>query len=281
MGAALRFGPYTAQRVLHESRTGKIYRGLDPSGAAVAIKTVDPRLSKNPRQHRERFLRGVRAALTARSPHLLTIFDAGADRESGHLWCAMELFDGERLSERCTPRPGAAIDQTFAVLVSLQVARALKALHDIGVVHRNVKPANALVMLRNGFDPFVKLVGMSLVKLSEEGGEEITRRGEVIGTPAYLAPEALLDSSSVSPSADVYSLGVLLCELGGGELPFVGESLIEQLIAKQEQKPSVKLRSDLRPYVRRMLSVQPQERPPLAQVIAALEDAVEITRSNA
>ena len=123
------------------------------------------------------------------------------------------------------------------------------------------------------------------IKLSQEAiddsaREEVTRRGEVIGTPAYLGPEALVDSSSVGTPADVYSLGVVTCELLTGGLPFEGASLVEQLMAKQDHSPQIASRSMMTPLLKQMLVRDPTRRPTIESVIVALDEALEITRQE-
>jgi serine/threonine protein kinase len=278
-GFGARYGRYTTEALLHRGRKGHVYRARGDDGV-VALRVVDPSRVKNPVTERERFLRCARAVRQVASPHLVTVFEAGVELDSGELWLAMELVEGTRLDVLMGGRP-APRDELFVLGIGAQLARAIGALHARGVVHRNIKPSNALVELHGGFDPFVHLVGFSLMKTTEETRTlELTRKGEVIGTPAYLSPEALLDSSGVGRSADVYSFGVVLAELLTAELPFAGASLVEQLMAKQEQAPRVESETHTAGLVRKLLARDPSQRPTMGDVLEEIEEMIETTQPD-
>jgi serine/threonine-protein kinase len=273
-----RVGAFSLEALLVSSRNGDVYRAKSPQGEALAVRTSSKLTARDP-VLRERFLRGARAAIRARSPHLVRIHDVGLDMETGLLWCAMDLVEGETLQTRLK---GGALDTGFALSVCTQVSWALGALHGIGVVHRNVKPANVMLSRGRGFELCATLVGMGLVKMSAEApGEELTSRGAVLGTPTYLAPEALSDSSQADLSADVYSLGVMLYETMYGKLPFAGSSVIDQLVAKTSGMPPMhggpKPVTDL---LAGMLQPDRKDRPTIGQVAEVLESASEDTRTD-
>jgi serine/threonine protein kinase len=157
----------------------------------------------------------------------------------------MELIEGRSLAALLGEQRGPIAPQ-LAIHLAKQLATALGAVHAGGVVHRNVKPANAMLTTQQGDPHFLRLVGLSLVKLSDPGlvADELTARGAVVGTPAYMSPEALVDSSGVDLTADVYSLGVVLHELITGRLPYGGvssRSVIDQLMAKQQGTPEIRI----------------------------------------
>jgi serine/threonine-protein kinase len=273
-----RVGPYRVVSTLHSGPHGSVLLADGEHGAKVAIKTVEPRFAKK-HQMSERFLRGARAAASAKSPHLVKVLDVGMLIDTGHLWCAMEFIEGETLATRLERRAAGsrALDAAVAARLVRQVGLALQAMHRVGVVHRNVKPGNAMLTPHKGFDAHVTLVGMGLVKPAErERGEEMTSRGTVIGTPAYLAPEALVDSSMVDETADIYSLGVFLYELLAGQLPFTGPTVVAQITAKQNPMPPIATKPELTRILARMLAADRKRRPrKVDEVLAVLEDASE------
>jgi len=267
------FGRYRVESVLHRGRTGVVYRAsFAGSSKHVALKTLDPVVT-NDIVLRERFIRGARAISLVRSPHLATLYEVGVQMPTGQVWCAMELIEGRSLAD--VQASEGLLSPHAVVHVAVQLAEALGAVHAGGVVHRNVKPANVMLTTR-GIDPyFVRLVGFGLVKLREaDSGEELTARGSVLGTPAYMAPEALIDSSQVDATADVYSLGVVLFEMLTGQLPFSNpslRSLIDQLMAKEKGAPPLDFEPALDDLVARMLTPDRAARPQsMAEVLEAL-----------
>jgi serine/threonine-protein kinase len=276
MEAPHRFGQYKVLGVLHAGKHSNIYHAEGPGGERVAVKTIDPRVAS--RNHlSERFLRGARAAAATSSPYLVKVLDVGMLLDSGHLWCAMELIEGETLSSRIAKRGRRPYDRSDATRIASQIARALYALHRSGVVHRNVKPGNVMLTPKNGFDHFVTVVGMGLVRpLEQDRSVELTSRGAVIGTPAYLAPEALIDSTQVDETADIYSLGVVLYELLSGKLPFPGTTVIEQLVQKQEGTKPLETAPSLRRLLVRMLAADRKRRPQnMGEVIDILGESID------
>ncbi|MSP61280.1 MAG: serine/threonine protein kinase [Myxococcales bacterium] len=264
----LTFGRYRATSVINHGRTGVVYHASFAGGAKkVALKALDP-LVCNDLVLRERFIRGARATSLVCSPHLATIYEVGVQMPSGQVWCAMELIEGRSLAVVLADAQlrGDRFPQGTALHIAKQLCSALAAVHAGGVIHRNVKPANVMLATRGMDRFFVRLVGFSLVKLNESDGtgEELTARGAVVGTPAYMAPEALVDSSQVDRTADIYSLGVVMYEMLTGRLPYGGastRSVIDQLIAKQAGPPPLGIEPLIDELLTRMLSPDRALRP--------------------
>ncbi len=270
------FGHYRVQSVLHHGRTGVVYlASFAGSNKMVAVKALDPAVG-NDLVLRERFIRGARATSLVRSPHLATIYEVGIQMPSGHVWCAMELIEGKSLAMRQLSQE--PLSPSKMLHVAKQLGVAVGAVHAGGVIHRNLKPANVMLTTRGLDSNFVRLVGFGLVKLRDGGaaGDELTARGAVVGTPAYMAPEALVDSSSVDVRADIYSFGVVLYEMLTGQLPYPSgtRSVIEQLQAKQEGPPPMGIDPSIDDLLERLLAPDREARPgSMEEVLVDLANA--------
>ncbi len=164
---------------------------------------------------RERFLREARSAARLRHPHICPIYEVGESH--GRPYLAMGFIQGQTLRDWAAARRPSP--RQAAEMVAL-LARAVGYAHSQGVVHRDIKPANVMVEEPTG-KPV--LMDFGLAKELSEQAVQMTHTGQVMGTPAYMAPEqAAGQSGRVGPSADVYALGVVLYELLCGRLPFTG-----------------------------------------------------------
>jgi CheY-like chemotaxis protein len=200
----------------------------------AAIKIIAPDLAES-EGFRERFTREARIAAALQHPNIVTVYDAG--EVDGLLYLAMQFIQGEDLAAILRRdgrlRPYRAID------VSRQVASALDAAHAMGLIHRDVKPANVLIEGRNAF-----LTDFGLTKRIEGTHAQLTRAGDVVGTIHYVAPEQI-EGRRVSARSDVYSLGCLLYHCLAGQVPFALETDVAVIYAHLSEQPP-KL-SELRP----------------------------------
>jgi serine/threonine protein kinase len=200
----------------------------------AAIKIIAPDLAES-EGFRERFTREARIAAALQHPNIVTVYDAG--EVDGLLYLAMQYIEGEDLAgvlqrERRL-RPYRAID------VCRQVASALDAAHAMGLIHRDVKPANVLIEGRTAF-----LTDFGLTKRLEGTHAQLTRAGDVVGTIHYVAPEQI-EGRRVSARSDVYSLGCLLYHCLSGQVPFALETDVAVIYAHlSEEAPRL---SSLRP----------------------------------
>jgi CheY-like chemotaxis protein len=192
----------------------------------AAIKIIAPDLAES-EGFRERFTREARIAAALQHPNIVTVYDAG--EVDGLLYLAMQFIQGEDLAAILRAdrrlRPYRAID------VCRQVASALDAAHAMGLIHRDVKPANVLIEGRNAF-----LTDFGLTKRLEGTHAQLTRAGDVVGTIHYVAPEQI-EGRKVSARSDVYSLGCLLYHCLAGQVPFALETDVAVIYAHLSEEP--------------------------------------------
>ncbi len=208
---------------------GVVYRALDAElDRRVAIKQIRSLAGE---ESVERFLREARAVARLRHPGIVALHDIGRTEEGPFF--TMELLEGESLDRRLGRGPLGA---RAAAEVGRQVALALQAAHDAGIVHRDVKPGNVFLL---GPDRAI-LTDFGLAKELRDPAPELTASGAILGTPYYLSPEqAAGGSRRVGPASDQFSLGVVLYQAATGFVPFGGDGLGEILdgIARRDPVP--------------------------------------------
>ncbi|MBI5367426.1 MAG: serine/threonine protein kinase [Planctomycetes bacterium] len=213
-----RFGRYEVVRCLGQGGMGTVYEADDPQlGRKVAIKVVQESQLGDP-HNLERFLREARATAALDDPHVVKIHDIGG--EGGRPFLAMEFVPGRSLQE-ALDRVGR-LPAATALRYTLHAARGLRAAWAHGIVHRDVKPGN-LLLADSGL---VKVTDFGLARRTgaeQDGG--LTRTGEVVGTPLYLAPEQA-QAAPADFRADIYSLGATLYHMLAGCPPFSGSSAL-------------------------------------------------------
>jgi len=251
---------YRIRREVGRGGMGVVYEAWDERlQRTVAIKLMttqhlDPRVQ-------ERFLREARAAASLNHPGIVAVHDAG--EASGHPYLVMEFVAGASLDET----PPASIEE--AVAIAIRICAALEHAHARGLVHRDLKPGNVLVV-RDGAEPVVKLTDLGIAL--DQGATRLTRAGAILGTPAYLSPEQAL-GRDVDCRADLYSLGVMLYRWVTGRLPFAGESVLEvvsqhlhaPVVPPAERVPG--LPRGLSEIVVRLLAKEPEARFPSASAL--------------
>ena len=209
---------------------GVVYRAVDEQlQRPVAVKCLPVEFRRDP-DRLARFANEARALSALTHPNIVTIYEIGESDAASFI--AMELVEGKTLRERRRSGPLSVGD---AVDVATQVARALAAAHDRGIVHRDIKPEN--VMIRA--DGYVKVLDFGLAGLrapTEPGlrsltiGSFETVAAAMVGTVAYMSPEQV-EGAPVDPRCDIFSLGVVLCEAVNGWNPFARSSVLETISA--------------------------------------------------
>jgi serine/threonine protein kinase len=230
-------GRYEIQEEIGRGMMGIVYRALDPAlGRTVALKTVSLLLAV-PDEDRagfeQRFLNEARIAAGLNHPGIVVVHDVGRDSGSDSLYIALEYLEGETLSER-VKREGR-IDWREALRLTAKVAEALHHAHERNIVHRDVKPANIMV-LPSG-QP--KLMDFGIAKIP---AAQLTNAGEFFGTPSYMSPEQAT-GEPLDARSDVFSLGSVLYLLLTGVRAFDAPSVpgILARVAKKDPPPPSKL----------------------------------------
>lgn len=272
-----RIGRYAIERKLGAGGMGIVYAARDERlQRTVALKTLS-QLSDEPTA-RKRFWREARAAASVNHPNVCQIYEIG--EEGGELFIAMELLEGEVLSERL--RRGS-LSASQAVPIGLEMLSALSALHARGIVHRDLKPSNVFVTAHG-----VKLLDFGLARpeleVSLDPASELTMPGMVMGTPRYMAPEQMT-GETVDGRSDLFAAGAILFEMLAGRPAFAGRTMIEIAHATRYEQPPALTGSPavaaLDRVIRHALSKSPAERPATADEMAAELRAAHAMDSNA
>jgi serine/threonine-protein kinase len=252
-----------------------VYRARDERlGRPVALKVLAPSLADDA-EFRARFTREWRAATAVEHPHIIPVY--AADDAGGILYIAMRLVNGGDLSSLVRRTGPLAPDQAAAFITA--VASALDAAHEIGLVHRDIKPGNMLLDSASGLPDHVYLSDFGLTK-STESGTALTATGSFMGTPDYVAPEQIR-GARVDGRTDQYALACVAVYLLTGKPPFKRAETVALLWAHMQDPPPslAALRPGLPPaadqVIARAMAKSPDERyASCGQFAAALRQAL-------
>ena len=213
---------------------GAVYLAEHPLiGKKVALKVVHSELASN-RDVVQRFFQEARAANAIGNEHIVEIHDFGVTPEGDHFYI-MEYLEGRTLAAVLSRE--TTMDPVRVLHVGAQIASALGAAHDAGVLHRDLKPDNIMLMSRLGDPDFVKVLDFGLAKMFASESSVQTAHGVLLGTPQYMSPEACESRRQIDHRTDIYALGILLFQMLTGKLPFTGDTMGEILIAQVRQLP--------------------------------------------
>jgi len=236
-----RLGRYEIIAELGRGAMGTVYRARDPKiDRIVALKTITVAGigPADEEEYRQRFFREAQAAGKLSHGGLVTIFDVGEDEKSKTPFIVMEFIEGKTLEELGR---GERLPTETALGLIQQIAEALDYAHGRKIIHRDIKPANIIVT----GDGHAKVTDFGIAKLAMT---QFTQPGQVLGTPAYMAPEQL-SGGAVDGRSDIFSLGVILYWLLTGDKPFAGDTTtaVSFKIVYQEPIPPTQINPSLSP----------------------------------
>ena len=268
-------GRFVVGRRLGEGGMGQVYVAEDPTlKRLVAIKRAAPRSRSDPAD-RKRFLKEAQRASALNHPNLGGVYDVV--EHAGELWLVMEYVEGETLRHRL--RRPISRDEFFAI--AMQCCEGLNAAHEQAIIHGDIKPEN--IMIKPGERVKILDFGVARRAWKAAAPDEATKSMETMtasgGTPAYMAPEVLLQKPDDGRS-DIFSMGLVFYEMLGGEQPFHSDSLATTVARiVHEDPPELKnVPAKLTAIVWRMIAKNPDKRYPLAS--AVLEDLRRVQRGG-
>ena len=222
-----------------------------------------------------RFQQEAKAATALNHPNIATVREFGT-AESGDPYLVMDYIEGTSLSDLIKQNGTLSTERTKEIIT--QVCAGLHHAHSIGVVHRDLKPANVMLSKDSSGKEIAKIVDFGIAKIIQNDGQsELTKAGEIFGTPLYMSPEQGL-GKTVDARSDIYSTGCMMYECLSGKPPFSAESALETLLQHTtEAPPPLKNSGDLAQVVYRCLEKKPEDRYASAEELSgALHDPTKI-----
>jgi serine/threonine-protein kinase len=253
---------FRIERVIGRGAMGVVVEATDLTlGRRVAVKLILPQYAGD-EQLRGRFIREAHAMTRLTSEHVAQVLEVG-ELPDGTRFMVMEYLEGQSLEDMV--QSAGPLPPSEAVDLILEALDAIAEAHDIGLVHRDVKPSNLFLAARKGKPPIVKVLDFGIVK-DTTSGQRLTATGTLPGTPAYMAPELVaMQEQLIDARADIWAIGVTLYELLTGELPFNGPIHVMLSRIRTEAPPRLRARRpdiapELEAIVMRCLSKHPAER---------------------
>ncbi|MEU0332400.1 protein kinase [Streptomyces sp. NPDC006193] len=280
-GQALAQGRYQLRGLLGEGGMASVHLAYDTVlDRQVAIKTLHTELGREP-AFRERFRREAQAVAKLTHTNIVSVFDTGEDTLSGDgstgtgpptPYIVMEYVEGRPLGSVLEEdiRQHGAMPADEALRITADVLAALEISHEMGLVHRDIKPGNVMVTKRG----VIKVMDFGIARAMQSGVTSMTQTGMVVGTPQYLSPEQAL-GRAVDARSDLYSVGIMLFQLVTGRLPFDADSPLAIAYAHVQEEPVApsSVNRALPPavdaLVARALRKNPNERFPTAEAMRA------------
>lgn len=269
-------GRYVIEGLLGEGGMATVYRAHHSLvDRPCAVKLMNPMFATDPTT-RERFRREARSAQALAHPNVIEIYDQG-ETEDGKDYIVMELLSGSTLTALIDRGP---IPPARAVPLMIQIARGIARAHDLGVVHRDLKPDNIYVCQRPDRSDLVKILDFGIARSKSD--TRLTGAGELFGTPQYLAPERIMQGET-GPSVDLYALGVIFYEMATSRLPLEAPDTTTFLVRHMKDRPAPPrtlvptLPEALDTLVQQLLEKDPKARPVDAHRVET--DLVDVART--
>ncbi|PPS75706.1 MULTISPECIES: protein kinase domain-containing protein [Streptomyces] len=271
-GRALAGGRYQLRDLLGQGGMASVHLAYDSVlDRQVAIKTLHTDLGRE-QAFRERFRREAQAVAKLTHTNIVSVFDTGEDTLDGMTtpYIVMEYVEGRPLGSVLDEdvRQQGAMPADKALKITADVLAALEISHEMGLVHRDIKPGNVMMTKR----AVVKVMDFGIARAMQSGVTSMTQTGMVVGTPQYLSPEQAL-GRGVDARSDLYSVGIMLFQLVTGRLPFEADSPLAIAYAHVQEEPPVpsSVNRSLPPAVdaliARALKKNPNERFPSAEAM--------------
>ncbi|WP_217242993.1 protein kinase [Streptomyces sp. AC555_RSS877] len=271
-GRALAGGRYQLRDLLGEGGMASVHLAYDAVlDRQVAVKTLHTELGRE-QAFRERFRREAQAVAKLTHTNIVSVFDTGEDELDGTTmpYIVMEYVEGQPLGSvlGADVRQYGAMPADKALKITADVLAALEISHEMGLVHRDIKPGNVMMTKRG----VVKVMDFGIARAMQSGVTSMTQTGMVVGTPQYLSPEQAL-GRGVDARSDLYSVGIMLFQLVTGRLPFDADSPLAIAYAHVQEEPVApsSINRALPPAVdaliARALKKNPNERFPSAEVM--------------
>ncbi|WP_251056476.1 protein kinase [Streptomyces sp. ISL-94] len=275
-GGSLARGRYQLRDLLGEGGMAAVYLAYDTAlDRQVAIKTLHTELGRE-QSFRERFRREAQAVAKLSHTNIVSVFDTGEDEFDGSVmpYIVMEYVEGQPLGSvlQADIAQYGAMPADKALKVTADVLAALETSHEMGLVHRDIKPGNVMMTKRG----VVKVMDFGIARAMQSGVTSMTQTGMVVGTPQYLSPEQAL-GRGVDARSDLYSVGIMLFQLLTGRIPFDADSPLAIAYAHVQEEPVApsSINRSVTPamdaLVARALKKNPNERFPTA---AAMGDEI-------
>ncbi|WP_329043607.1 protein kinase domain-containing protein [Streptomyces sp. NBC_01422] len=275
-GGSVAGGRYQLRDLLGEGGMASVYLAYDSAlDRQVAIKTLHTELGRE-QSFRERFRREAQAVAKLQHTNIVSVFDTGEDELGGALmpYIVMEYVEGQPLGSvlQSDIQQYGAMPAEKALKVTADVLAALETSHEMGLVHRDIKPGNVMMTKRG----VVKVMDFGIARAMQSGVTSMTQTGMVVGTPQYLSPEQAL-GRGVDARSDLYSVGIMLFQLLTGRIPFDADSPLAIAYAHVQEEPAApsSINRSITPamdaLVARALKKNPNERFPSA---AAMQDEI-------
>ncbi|MGA5063578.1 protein kinase domain-containing protein [Streptomyces exfoliatus] len=235
-GGSVAGGRYQLRDLLGEGGMASVYLAYDSAlDRQVAIKTLHTELGRE-QSFRERFRREAQAVAKLSHTNIVSVFDTGEDTLDGAVmpYIVMEYVEGQPLGSvlAADVRQYGAMPADKALKVTADVLAALEVSHEMGLVHRDIKPGNVMTTKRG----VVKVMDFGIARAMQSGVTSMTQTGMVVGTPQYLSPEQAL-GRAVDARSDLYSVGIMLFQLLTGRLPFDADSPLAIAYAHVQEEP--------------------------------------------